>query len=141
MYDIFWDNMCVGKASVRKEGSFYRFYCFCDLPGTGIYRIYVTDGDVVFDLGICVPDGDRYICIARVACKRFSCAALEFSLVDCDERKRIRITTGMEFAYLEKLNTAHLYIADGQPEIIIDPNPDPQDNDQSLTHLHKWVQI
>ena len=140
MYQIFWNGIPVGNAEMRKEGMFYRFICYCRLPDKGVYRIVVDDGKNKYNLGICVPEGSKYSCVARVSCSKLNGNNLTFVLTNGDARKGIPIETGKPFAQLDKLINARLHIANGQSEIIIDPIQDPQDSGQNQVHPNKWAQ-
>ncbi len=137
MYEIKWKGRTVGSASLKKEGLFYRIYCNCELPKPGIYRVTVTDGNGTYSLGVCVPNGGAYSCVARIPCKRLMGSDPSFLLTEGDERLSVPVEAAKPFAHLDKLSAARLRIANGQPEIIIDPVQCPQDNDQNPKHLHK----
>jgi len=140
LYQIVWKGNQVGNAEIRKEGMFYRFSCRCRLTGKGVYRVAVTDGQNKYDLGICIPNGNSYSCVARLPCNRLNGTDFLFLLTDSKKKRGIPIATGKPFAYLDKLNTARLQITDGQAEIIIDSVQDPQDNDPNPIHQNKSVQ-
>lgn len=137
MYQITWKGNQVGNAEIRKEGMFYRFSCRCYLVNKGVYRIAVTDGQNKHDLGICVPDGSGYSCVARLPCNRLNGTVFTFLLTDGKKKEGIPILAATPFFYLDKLNTARLRITDGQPEIIIDPVQDQQDSDPNQVHQNK----
>ena len=80
MFDICYHDGVVGNAEVTKEGLYYRFCCVCTPPDKAMYRIHVTDGVVTKDLGICVPEKDRYILVTRVPMKYFKGEELTFIL-------------------------------------------------------------
>ena len=137
LYSIIWNGHSVGTVEMQKEGMFYRFICYCKLPDEGIYRITVRDDENVYDLGVCVPNGNTYICITRVPCNKLNGNKLSFALSNDNDRKGIPIATGKTFAHLEKLNTARMHIANGQAEIIIDPFQDQQGSGQNQIYQNK----
>ena len=139
MYDIMLDQNIVGRAEVQKDGLFLVFKCECSLTNRGIYRISVSDGNVNINLGVCVPQGDRFVALKRIAAKRIKGAQLSFSLISNKEacaENLIPIANDTQFAYIEKLEAARLQIANGQPTILIDSAPNQQDNDPNRTHSH-----
>lgn len=137
MYQITWNGSSVGNAELHKEGMFYRFLCRCRLPNKGLYRVIVTDGENKYDLGICVPEGNGYSCVARVPCNQLKGNNLSFALMGSEEKRGITIASGKPFAHLDKLNAARLHFANGLPEIMINPIQDQQDSDLSQTHQNK----
>ena len=134
MYKILWKEKSVGNASIKKEGLTYYIECRCDLPKKGLYRVTVNDGHSDFDLGICVPKEGAYYCVSRVPCKRFCGNAFSFTLTDRKADLTIPFSVDKPFPYLDRLRNARLCFANGQPEIVIDPIPDPLDNDQNQAH-------
>ena len=140
MYNIIWQGKQVGNARITKEGMFYRIFCKCSLPQNGTYKVFVTDGKNVCDLGICVPDVEGFACVARIACRKLCGNDFSFTLEDNKQTKGIPIATGRPFANLDKLNAARLHIANGQPEIIIDPIQGQQGSDLNPVHQNKSVQ-
>lgn len=140
MYEVLWKGSPVGKATIAKEGLFYRVVCNCYLPREGTYRVKITDGNNECNLGICVPDGNMYSCTARVSCKRFNGNSFSFVLTAPEDNLSVPIGSGTPFMYLDRLSTARLQFTNGQPNIIIAPSQAPQDNDLNPIHLHKSAQ-
>lgn len=137
MYEVLWKGSPVGKATIVKEGLFYRVVCNCNLPKVGTYRVKIKDGNNECDLGLCVPDGNTYSCIARVSCKRLKGNNLSFVLTAPEINLSVPIESGTPFMHLDRLCTARLQFANGQPSIIIAPDRAQQDNDPNPRHLHK----
>lgn len=131
------NTQAVGRAEVKKEGLYYRFFCTCTPPDNGIYRIVVCDGSNTRDIGICIPTGT----VARVPIKYLPGERLTFSLVPKDRKETaVPVATGEPFERLEQLDNARFQVTQGQPEILIDPAQDPQDSDPSQEPLQKWEQ-
>ena len=137
LYQIIWNGHSVGTVEVLMEGMFYKFYCRCYLPQKGIYSVIVTDGNNSCNLGICVPTGMEYVCVSRVIRNALNEKRLSFILKNNDEKSGIPIATGKAFAYLDKINTARLHIANGQPEIVIDPVQDQRGSGRSQGYRNK----
>ncbi len=141
MYDILMDSKVVGQAEVIKEGLYYRFSCKCTPPDESIHRIVVSDGNNTKDLGICVPTGEWFCLVSRVAVKNLPGVNLQFTLVSKDKKETaVPVATDEPFPHLDKLDSAHLLETEEKTEIIIDPAPDPQDSDPSQEFPHKWEQ-
>ena len=118
MYEIFWNHNIVGKASVRREGLYYHFYCECVLPQDDIFKVFVTDGNNTVKLGICVPDRGKFTLNTRLPVKYLSGDKLYISTENIDNKKFL-LRTHTIFHHLDKLKTAHLQFSDGQVYIII----------------------
>ena len=138
MYQIFCEDMVVGTAEREREGLYYRFFCSCTPPDRNIYRIRINNGVKIYDLGICVPNGDTFSLTTRVPVKNFQGEEMHFTLVSAKQNSmRIPVKTNEPFEQLDKLEAARFLTDNGQPEIVIDPAPDLQDNGQSQEYGHK----
>lgn len=130
MYQIIFDGNPVGSAEIRKEGMFYRITCRYHLPYKSVFRVLLNSSNHKFDLGVCVPDGNGFSCVTRIACNQLKGDNFSFSLNDGAKKGGIPVAAGKPFVQLEKLNTARLCITNGQPELMIDPIQGQQDSDQ-----------
>ena len=120
MYDILFENKCVGRAEMSREGLFYCIRCTCIPPERGTYTITLTDGERNRNLGICVPEGDHFTLFTRLACKHMTADKPVFRLVNGQVYQRIPFTEGMEWDDLDKLELSKLEYTDGIPEIVIE---------------------
>ena len=118
MYKIMFNGEQVGCVQVEIEGLYYRFNCTCVLKDNKIYRIYVEDGKTKIKLGVCVPDGQSLTLSTKVPIKYLQGDDFHFS-IESDYKKAISVINGQPFLHLDKLQTAHLQIADGQLKIVI----------------------
>lgn len=118
MYEITLNNNLVGWAQVERIGLYYKFCCICNSSKNKMFRIVVSDGNNTVNLGICVPEGDKFVLTKRIPVKYLSGKRLHFS-IENDFKDRISLVNCECFNYLDKLDTAHLRIADGQPYIVI----------------------
>ena len=139
MFEIFYEDTVVGSAEIKREGLYYKMRCICIPPNDGIHKITVSDGVTVRDLGICVPLNGKFTVTARLPIKCFQSDRLRFTLIP-KTKAGIAISDGAPFAQLDKLEAARLVFSDGQPEIVIDSVPDPQDSGQSQEYPNKWEQ-
>ena len=118
MYEIFWNHNIVGKASVRREGLYYHFYCECVLPQDDIFKVFVTDRSNSVKLGVCVPNRGKFTLKTRVPVKYLSGNKLLFYAQSNNSQKFI-LRNHTCYDHLDKLDTAHLQFSDGQVYIII----------------------
>ena len=142
MYEIMFRDKPIGCAEVKREGLYLRFICTCLLPKKGIHRIHVSDGISVKDLGICVPDGEKFILNTRIPSKYFKTDTFSFHLTDGKVTNDITLPVNSDepFEHLEHLEDAHLEITDGQPAIIL-PVQDQPDSDQiqEYRNISEWT--
>lgn len=136
MYDVFCAQRRVGSVHVTREGLYYKFYCTCALPNRDIHRLWVSDGENKWDLGICVPLGDRFTVTARLPVKQLRGEDWTFTLLPKNETA-VPVAAGESFDHLAELENSRLCEIDGQPMIVIDPAPDPQDSDQTPESQNK----
>ena len=130
MWDIYYNEQIMGVANIKKEGLYYIIFCECTLPDDGVYRIVASDQKAEWNLGICVPTGNRFTLCARVPIKRLPGDVLSFRLVKKDLYENVyTVMTNQPFVGLEQLESAR-FQQDGEAgRIIIDPVPDQQGND------------
>ena len=137
MFDVFFNESVVGSAQVEKDGLYYCIHCACEIPGDGLYRIILNDGENSHNLGICVPNKDKFVVNKRIPAKYIIGENLTFQLV-LDANNGIAVATGKPFAHLDKLETAHLLETNGQSKIIIAPVQDQQDSDPIPAPAQIW---
>lgn len=138
MFDIYMDSKIVGTAQLDRKGLYYQFTCFCKPPDSGLYRVCVSDGVTKADLGICVPEGERYTCTKRLPAKLLNGENLVFSLQPKDKMKNGGIVEIIApFAHLEMLEQAKIIDENGQKVVVIEPVPIQQDSDLNQELLNK----
>ncbi len=138
MFAITFENQTVGFAKVQKEGCFYRISCSCDLLPSGSRRIFVTDGNATIDLGICVPNGGRFVLTKRIPVRCLEQDNLQFSFMpECDNIAGIPVETGKAFAELNNLRYGKYRYQNGQGQIFIDSVPNRQGSDQTQAYPSK----
>ena len=141
LFDIFDKESCVGKAQIQKEGMYYRICCTCNIAKPGIHRIVITDGETDVDLGICVPQGEKFTLTSRIPIKFIKGDNKTFHLVrqgehrvipDEPEKKReVPVASDKPFSCLDELEKAYFKNEDGNPVVVIDSIQDQPDSDQS----------
>ena len=89
MYDVLLNGSAIGYAKVDREGLYYKFQCNCKFYDHKIYRIKVSDGVTEIQLGICVPEGDRFTLHTKIPIKRLQKGGLLFTAEVQHEKKII----------------------------------------------------
>lgn len=136
MYEVFCGQSCVGSVHITREGLYYKFHCTCTLPNRDIHRLWVSDGENNWDLGICVPSGDHFTVTARLPIKQLRGEDWSFRLLSPKEIAA-PVATGEPFDRLADLENSRLREVDGQSMLIIDSAPDPQDSDRNQEFQNK----
>lgn len=138
MFDIMLDNQPVGFAQVEIEGCIYKISCFCNQLPKRSGRIIVTDGKKTINLGICVPERDRFVLTKRIPVRCLTQKDMQFSIAsDNDNTVGIPVESGKAFPELDKLSNGKFYIKDGQVQILIDSASNLPDSDQIQGHPNK----
>lgn len=130
MFEVWMDDRVVGAVKAEQEGLYYRFTCTCRPPDDGLYRLWVSDGTVDRDLGICVPEGNVFTLTKSIPAKQLSPGKLSFTLHPSAERagsNRVRET--VRFRDLELLDHARLCDERGMEIIVTEQAPIPPDSD------------
>ncbi len=139
MFQIFDKENCVGTAQIQQEGLYYRIYCNCKISTEGIHRIVVCDDKNTVDLGICVPEENRFTLTSRIPAKKLNADNCRFSLVKQGEQqtkhnsREVPVETGKPFPAIEELESAYFRSEDSV--IVIDPIQYPQDSDRNPEYL------
>ena len=60
-YDVLYNNKVVGNVVTKNDGLYVNFTCECKLPIKAIYRLYAIYGDIKMKLGVCMPEGVKYV--------------------------------------------------------------------------------
>ena len=131
LYDIYRGAEKIGKAEVTREGLYYRFRCFCDLPEGEIYRLTVNCGSKAENLGIPIPSGDGFWLSARLPMSRFSDGEPFFRAIPKEQQLWVPVLPEQPFAYLAELENAVLEERGGEMGLLIS-EPAPQGSDPNL---------
>ena len=122
MYDVILNGNRVGNIAIESIGLYYKFFCECTLPDNKIYRLFSVDKDTFVKLGICVPEGGKFVLNTRISQKVFSEKPTIFLLMS-NVDKVIYIKNGKPFDYLDKLDIARLKKSNGQQYYILISSP------------------
>lgn len=136
MFEIHSNGVVVGSADVKRKGLYYHITCTCKPPSKDIHRIIMYSGSVQKDLGICVPSGNAFALSVRIPVKCFQEDKFTFELVR-GTKGEYEIFDNMPFPHLDKLEAARLQYTNGQPRLIIDSAPIPQDSGQIPEHQNR----
>ena len=112
-----WDKV-VGRAEVKREGLYYRFFCRCHMREDTLCRVAVGRED----LGILVPVDDGFGLETKIPAKRFADTVPEFRLIPNKpmlEGKFIPIKPEEPFAYIQRLKEGYLHCRNGEYGLVI----------------------
>ena len=116
-FEIFMQSQPIGTVTVQKDGLYFSFLCICYMPDKGIYRISVDDGKHSENLGVLIPDGDRYVLTAKLPQKRFQTDNFSFQVSDGEKRasgNNVPLAEDKPFLHISKLRNSYLTAIDGQ---------------------------
>lgn len=120
IYDVYFENVCVGQVQIQKEGLYYRLYCLANAPGESMYRLIAHGGRFSYDFGLCIPKENKIGILTRVPIKVFTENAVRFELKDYKEKQNsvfIPLNAEKSFSHLDRLENAYLEHRDGIPGI------------------------
>lgn len=120
VYSIYSGDMKIGTANVQVCGLYYRINAICTVDNTGMHRLQAHGdvGDV--DLGLLVPERDKFILCRDVPVKCLGEGELRFSLKGSNHNKcSIQLKSNEPFAYLTQLENARLLRKNGELAIVI----------------------
>ena len=121
-YPILRGGEPIGQASVEKKGLYYHFSCRCDLSGEVIYRLTASCGEKCENLGVPVPEGERFVLNTRIPVSKLGQGEMTLRAVPKHgklEGKFIPISPDEPFNYLRQLEKAVFEKRNGQPGILI----------------------
>lgn len=102
---IRYENHEIGQMQVHKEGLYYRFQCCCHFIDKGLYRVMINHAAGTTDLGICIPEGDKYYIQKRIAVKALPPDKWQvYAVKDRENMNAIKIHENHNFLYLSKLS-------------------------------------
>ena len=121
-YDIYSGEETVGQAYVDREGLYYRIHCRCILASGVMHRVVVCCGEAEENLGILVPEGDRYMLTKRIPIKRLGSG--EFRFYAMPKRQKtcgtfVSVYPDEPFAYIRQLENSCLARMNGRLGIIL----------------------
>lgn len=121
-YEICLGKEVVGHAYVSRQGLYYCFRCSCELQSEIICRVTVSCGGHHENLGILVPEGNRYKLTKKIPVKRLGQGIFQFQITPKHQKtygKYISVYPEEPFRYIQKLQNAYLQHRGGSTGIVI----------------------
>ena len=120
-YPITCENKSVGTAQVTVEGLYYRIRCYCTQEARPPRRILMRSEAASVDLGICVPDGNRFSLNTRIAVKRLGKGDFSFHLSSPGNEKEIFyvVDKNKPFPHLPSIKKARFAVQDGKAGLCV----------------------
>jgi hypothetical protein len=116
-YEIKLGGQTIGQARVSRQGLYYCLDCHCKLSGETMFRLVVSCDNNTEDLGLLIPERDRFVLRTRLPVKRLGEGQLRFEVRPKLPQKQetfIPLSPEEPFEYLQRLENAYLQIRDGQ---------------------------
>ena len=79
--NIYMNGEVAGKATIEKEGLYYRISCACDLPKEEIYKVFAITSAGEVNLGVCRPCKTKMCLETRVSAQRMGNTIPKFHAV------------------------------------------------------------
>ena len=121
-YQIKFREKTVGSADVIVEGLYYKICCHCQIPKSGMYRIYVVGDRCELDLGICVPVADTYTLVKRIPKKQIGNSLLSFYVREKTDTKftnEFAVYEDRPFEHIDQLDKCRIKYENNKPYLII----------------------
>ena len=115
-YPVFLGKHQLGTVAVKRAGLYYQFVCRCKLPGNVLYRLRISCDDTQENLGVLVPEGDRFVLNTKLPVKKFREGSPEFWIFSNSEgsgEKVIPVYPDEPFAYISRLKDMYLVRKNG----------------------------
>lgn len=110
-YEVLLGKEAVGRVLVSREGLYLRFLCRCNLSGDVVCRLSVSCGGKEENLGVLVPEGDRFGLETKLPIKKLGQGTPAFCVLPnrvAAQEKFVPISPEEPFAYIEKLKKSFL---------------------------------
>ena len=112
-YDLILAGQKLGQVTVDRQGLYLHIRCVCSLESDIMYHLLCRGQDAEEDLGLLVPQGDRFMLEKRIPGKRLGQGSLSFRLKPRHEPLQGRfvpIRADEPFAYLRFLQESFLQV-------------------------------
>ena len=110
-YPVLHGDQPVGEVRVARRGLYYHFSCRVQPTELCIYRLELSCGDDVENLGIPVPEGEQFVLNKRIPISRLGAGKPVFRVIPRNaslQGKFVPISPEEPFAYLDRLKNAFL---------------------------------
>lgn len=125
--NVYLDERIIGTAQLVSCGLYRRFICRCELPPGRMYRLWVMGiGDPV-NVGILIPEGERYMLDKKIPEKRIATGAIRLTVLPADQQASndfVTLNPDQPFEPLDQLETAVLGWKNGEIGIFINKSED-----------------
>lgn len=130
-YPVFWNGKEAGEVAVVKQGLYYQFSCRVDLPPGSHCRLFAHTAAGSRDLGLCIPDGNRFILQTRIPVKHFSEGEYRFCLNQPVAGEFVAVSSQQPFSAMDRLEAGRFAMWGNEPGILFStqnpshtPSPD-----------------
>lgn len=116
VYDVYYQNACMGQVQIQKEGLYYCLRCSAQTPGNSMYRLIAHGEEFYHDFGLCIPNEQGIGLLTRIPIKSFPKDAVVFELKDYKAKQEnffVPVNTDKEFPCLDQLENARLEYRNG----------------------------
>ena len=119
LFSIHYEKNQVGYAKCTRQGLYYHISCDVKRIDNNLYRVYVIDSSKIMDLGICVPEGNRFVINKRIPIKSFDGEPERFILIaDADVKHFVPVLENVPFDYIQKLDKSKYYYYESRSYIV-----------------------
>lgn len=116
--NVLYNGRLIGEVVCYPDGLFYQIKCKCELITDDIYRLMVSDHNVVLSVGICMPQGDHLILNKRIPSKYLNGEVFEFWITPSKKNTTfLPVDHNGTFTEFRSLENACLQIINGQTGI------------------------
>ena len=120
-YDICLGSETVGRATVERQGLYYKINCKCTLSGHTRFRVSVLGSQGEEDLGLLIPTDHFYGLSKSVAIKKLG-EQLRFQIKSVHAKQEgifVPLCPDEPLRYIERIKAAVLCRKDGQMGLLI----------------------
>lgn len=121
-FDILLGGLSIGRATVKREGLYYRFDCRCQLSGEGVFRLRVRCRENTQRLGIPIPQDGEFVLRTRIPVKKLGTGVMTVEAEPVHEKmgeQFVPLSPEEPFRYLQRLEQAYLQTRNGQVGVVI----------------------
>lgn len=122
-YEVIRGNTVVGEIRLMEQGLYCKMKCNCTFHLPGIYRLHLECLGIDRNLGVLIPDGNRYSLETAIPTKYIDYDHPTFYISGMDqtsEDKIVSVDSDMPFSYIRNLEKARFVYRNGKAKIYID---------------------
>ena len=121
MFPIYYGNRELGKATLDKQGLYYRILCKCNIPTDALCTIHLQTNEKDINLGTCIRVGNQYIIDTKIPIKHVQNNDLKFCILPKNAESSsefIPIEENSPFPNLQRLDKGRMRRQDGRAGIV-----------------------